>query len=95
MPPGFPVRPVAIRTNQMAVWSLVLGVFGLFCCSLFTGIPALLLGYLSRRTIIADHLNQTGERYAVAGIWLGIASIVLFVLLTLLFIAGIVSYEAS
>lgn len=83
----------APSTDAKAVWSLVLGLVGLFCCNVATGVPAIVLGMAARRSIAKSRGARTGEQLATAGIWLGIATLVLFVLFAVVFVAGVVSYH--
>lgn len=66
--------------NQKALWSMILGILGLVCCGLFTGIPALILGHLAKQEIAASGGRQSGGGMAQAGFILGIVSVVLSVL---------------
>jgi hypothetical protein len=45
-----PLAP-AVQMSGKAIISLVLGIVSLFCLGLFTGIPAIWLGFSSRREI--------------------------------------------
>jgi len=83
------------KTNQKAVWSLVLGILGLVCCGLFTGIPALILGNSAKKEIAASGGSQTGAGMAQAGFVLGIIAVVLGVLGLILFVAGVVSLPSN
>ncbi len=40
------------KTNQKAIWALVLGILGIVCCGFVAGIPALILG----------NMRQEGDR---------------------------------
>lgn len=66
--PGYPVRPSPPR-NDLAVWSLVLGLLGVLGCVFFTGIPAVLVGQSARRAVAAGEADNEGT--ATAGIVLG------------------------
>jgi putative exporter of polyketide antibiotics len=83
------------RTNQKALWSLILGIVGLVCCGIFTGIPALILGNSAKKEIAASGGTQTGAGMAQAGVILGIIASVLFVIGILLLAAGIVAMPES
>jgi putative exporter of polyketide antibiotics len=73
------------KTSQKAIWSLVLGILGLVCCGLFTGIPALILGNNAKKEIASSGGAQTGAGMAQAGFVLGIIAIALSVV-------GIIAY---
>lgn len=79
------------KTNQKAIWSLVLGILGLVCCGFFAGIPALILGNMAKKEIAASGGAETGAGMAQAGFVLGIIAIVLGVLGLVLFLAGVIS----
>jgi hypothetical protein len=55
--------------NSLAVWSLVLGLVGIFVCGLFTGIPAIVVGHKARGAVAEGQANNGGM--ATAGIVLG------------------------
>lgn len=61
-------------TNKKAIWSLVLGILGLVCCGIFTGIPAIILGSMARKETAAG--GQQGGGMATAGLVLGIVACV-------------------
>lgn len=79
------------KTNQKALWSLILGILGLVCCGIFTGIPALILGNGAKKQIAASGGAETGAGMAQAGVILGIIAIALSVLGFILFAAGVVA----
>jgi putative exporter of polyketide antibiotics len=79
------------RTNQKALWSMILGIVALVCCGVFAGIPALILGNSAKKEITASGGAQTGAGMAQAGVILGIIAIVLSVLGLILFAAGVVA----
>ncbi|MEP7088606.1 MAG: DUF4190 domain-containing protein [Nocardioidaceae bacterium] len=81
---------VAPRTNQKAVWALVLGILGL-CCGLFAGIPAIVLGASAKKEIARSGGAQTGAGLAQAGFVIGIIVTVLGVLGLLLLLVGVVA----
>jgi type II secretory pathway pseudopilin PulG len=71
-PPGSDVR-----TDGKAIGSLVCGLLSLFCFSILTGIPAVILGHLSRSSIRNSMGRLKGEGMALAGLILGYISIAL------------------
>ena len=69
--PGYPqgvARP-AMPRNDLAVWSLVLGLLGVLGCLFFTGIPAVVVGNNARRAVAAGEADNEGM--ATAGVVLG------------------------
>ncbi|MBD8077670.1 DUF4190 domain-containing protein [Cellulosimicrobium arenosum] len=85
-PPGYGYAPTPYPRNDLAVWSLVLGIASyVLSCGLFTGIPAVIVGYKARGAVQAGEANNGGM--ATAGIILGwvaiglsVAAVVLLVL---------------
>ena len=69
-----PGGPMPTGTNKKAIWSLVLGILGLVCCGIFTGIPAIILGNMAKKEISAS--GQQGSGMATAGLVLGIIACV-------------------
>lgn len=65
-----PVPTAAPQKKTLSVWSLVLGILGLFCCGLLSGIPAVVCGHIAR-----SRNNKDGM--ALAGLILGYIAIVL------------------
>jgi hypothetical protein len=61
---------VAPRTSGMAIASLVLGIFS-FCLTIFTGIPAVILGIIALSGINRSRGAITGAGMAIAGIVMG------------------------
>jgi len=77
----YPGGPVGYPRNELAVWSLVLGLVSLVLgCMYVTGIPAIILGNRAKRAAEAGEADNPG--LATAGIVLGWISVVLGVLLT-------------
>lgn len=78
-PPAFHPQsgPGSIRTNGMAIASLVLGL--IWVCSIGS-ILALVFGYLARKQIDAAGGREAGRGLATAGIvlgWIGVATLVI------------------
>jgi type II secretory pathway pseudopilin PulG len=72
--PGQPYLPS--KTDGQAVASLVLGIASvLFCFTIFTGIPAIVLGHLSWSRIRRSMGRLKGEGLALAGLVMGYISI--------------------
>ncbi len=84
-PPPYGYGPPPPRTNGMAVASLVLGIVWVYWVG---SILAVVFGFVARSQIKASGGAQTGDGMAIAGIvlgFIGVATLVLFVLLPLLF----------
>ncbi|MEQ8667657.1 MAG: DUF1559 domain-containing protein [Pirellulales bacterium] len=60
-----------IVTSGKATASLILGLLSLFCGSIFTGLPAILLGILALGDIRRSEGQKTGEGRAITGIVTG------------------------
>lgn len=92
-PSYYPQYGAPLQNNTKAIISLVLGILSVFCCGLFTGIPAIILGKMARREIAQNPQTQQGDGLALAGFIIGIISTVLSVLAlifyTILFIIAI------
>ncbi len=63
-------------TNGKAIAALILGIAGCCVLPLILGIPALILGIMARKEIEASNGQQEGNGMAMAGIILGIISII-------------------
>lgn len=72
--PGVAPVYTAPETDGKATASLVLGILSLFF-SILTGIPAIILGHLSRSDVRKSSGRLTGEGMALAGLILGYLSI--------------------
>jgi uncharacterized membrane protein YjfL (UPF0719 family) len=68
------------QTSKLAIFSLVLGLVGLFCLSIFGGIPAIILGHKARRNIRESRGAEGGAGMALAGLILGYVSIAMAVI---------------
>jgi prepilin-type processing-associated H-X9-DG protein len=58
------------RTSKKAVWSLILGLSSLLC-SVFTGIPAVIMGILGLTEVSRGQGSVRGQGFAIAGIVTG------------------------
>lgn len=75
--------------NNLAVWSLVLGIVGFFVCAFFTGIPGIILGMKAKQAVARGEANNGGM--ATAGLVISWIATVLYVLLGIFFVIAIVS----
>lgn len=76
----------ATSKNNIGVWALVLGIVSLVCCSIFTGIPAIILGLKSRQAAAAGEANNGA--FGTAGLVLGIVSIAFAILSVIVYLAN-------
>jgi hypothetical protein len=74
------------QTDGKATASLILGILSILCFGLLTGLPAIILGHISRGNIEQSRGRLTGAGMALAGLILGYVSIVS----TILIIAALV-----
>ena len=63
------------KTEGKATASLVLGILSFFCFSVLTGIPAIILGHMSRSNIRKSMGRLKGDGMALAGLILGYLSV--------------------
>ena len=84
-PPAYPPGP---PTNTNAIIALVLGIIAVSGCGL-AGIPALVLGYKSRREVRESGGQQQGDGLALAGIVLGWIGSILMLAMVGFFVAMI------
>ena len=75
IPGGFGPRPD--EKNSLGAWSLGLGIASFLCCGIVTGIPAVIVGYLGIQA--ANQGRATNKGMSIAGIALGVLSIVLLI----------------
>lgn len=73
--------------KTMAIVSLVLGVLSILCCGLFTGIPAVIVGFMHKNKVEANPNQYGGRGLALAGIITGAIGTVLFIIGIILQIA--------
>lgn len=77
-----PFQPPPANVGQdqtLAVVSLVCGILSILCCGLFTGIPAIITGYMAKNNVDANPNQYTGRGMAIAGMILGGVGTVLFI----------------
>jgi hypothetical protein len=79
---------VAPQTSGMAITSMVLGIFSFFC-SIFTALPAIILGIVALGKIDRSQGRLTGKGLAVAGIAMGSVFTLLSVMMALLLIPAV------
>jgi hypothetical protein len=86
--PVVPIRPLPAQpaNSQMAVWSMVMGVLSLLCCCgwYLVAPAAIVLGAMALSQL-KTHPELTGGGFAMTGIILGIAAILIWAALLVLF----------
>ena len=65
------------RHQPYRTWALGLGVTSLLCCSIFTGVPVMIVGYLCMQA--ANEGRATNKGVSIAGIIMGGISILLLI----------------
>lgn len=72
-----PVYAAQPQTDGKATASLILGILSVTCLGLLTGIPAIILGHISRKNIRESLGRLKGEGLATAGLVMGYISVAL------------------
>jgi len=75
------------RTDGKAIWSLVCGILSITCFWILAGIPAIVLGHMSRSSIRSSMGRLKGAGMALAGLVMGYISLTLVPILIILSIA--------
>lgn len=70
-----PIYQSEPQTDGKATGSLILGILSLLCFSFFAGIPAVILGHISRKKIRESMGRLKGDGMALAGLIMGYISI--------------------
>lgn len=81
------VRP----TENKAITSLVLGIVSLFCMGPLTGIPAIILGVMSKREIDRSAGALGGTGFAIGGILTGALSVLMTLFWVGMMVVGMVT----
>jgi hypothetical protein len=74
-PPGG--NPPETKNSALAIWSLVLGILSLVCCTIFAAIPGVICGHLALSRIKQSAGNLNGKSLATAGLITGYVGIAL------------------
>jgi type II secretory pathway pseudopilin PulG len=69
------------QTDGKATASLILGILSILCFGLLTGLPAIILGHISRGNIEQSRGRLTGAGMALAGLIMGYVSIISTILI--------------
>jgi len=83
-PPPLPTAPVQSKTSALAIWSLVLGILGMFCFSIFAAIPAVICGHTALSRIKRSGGMLEGNGLAIGGLVTGYLSIAMIPLIAML-----------
>lgn len=74
--------PTPPKTSALAVWSLVLGILSLLCCTLFSAIPGVICGHKALSRIKDSGGTIPGRGMAIGGLvtgYLGILWAIVFI----------------
>jgi hypothetical protein len=94
-PPAYGAPPpgaAAAGNNSKALWSMILGILSLLCCSPL-GIVAIILSRSAQSEI--GRTGQGGQGMAKAGFILGIIALLLLVLQIILFATGALTFDGN
>jgi uncharacterized protein DUF4190 len=88
-----PYSPAALRTNSLAVASLVCGLAQFIGLSVIAGIPAIVLGTIALKQI--GERGEGGRGMAIAGLVLGCVSLVLVIVIVIAFVVALRSAPST
>src|SRR5262249_26037682 len=83
-PPPLPTSTGQPKTSGLAIWSLVLGILGMFCFSILAGIPAVICGHTALSRIKRSGGMLEGNGLAIGGLVTGYLSIAMIPLIAML-----------
>lgn len=89
------VYAIPVRTNTLAVWSLVASLVGLFIVPIVGSIVGVITGHLALRQLKTT--NESGRGMALAGTilgWLGLVALIIALVVLIVLLPGIIA-EAS
>ncbi|MCR1983795.1 DUF4190 domain-containing protein [Cellulosimicrobium cellulans] len=96
-PAGAYAPPPYYPKNNLAIWSLVLGIAAfVLSCGFFTGIPAVIVGNAAKRAVAEGQADNDGM--ATAGIilgWVAIGLSALGLLLLLVFFPAVLAWVGT
>lgn len=78
--------PAANGPGQKAIIALVLAIAALLCCGPLSGIPAAIVGWMELGAIGRGESPPAGKWMAQVGLWGGIASTVIHVVIYFLYV---------
>lgn len=87
----FPTAEPEPKTDSRATLSLTLGICSVFCLGFLTGVPAIVLGLLSKRDIERSDGRSAGVGLAIGGIVSGMFGTLASLAFTALFAMGMVA----
>jgi hypothetical protein len=76
--------PPPAKANLMAVWAMITGIVSFLCCQIL-GPVSIVLGAVALSQI-KKNPQQTGSGFAIAGIVLGVLSLIILVVLIVVFL---------
>ena len=83
-PGAAPTSTAVVKTEPLAIWSLVLSLLGLFCCGFVLGIGGVVCGHLALSKLQREpHLQ--GKGLATAGLIIGYIAIVFWLMYVVFF----------
>jgi len=85
-PSAAPMSTTVVKTEPLAIWSLVLSLLGLFCCGFVLGIGGVVCGHLALSKLQREPQLQ-GKGLATAGLIIGYFAIA-FWLIYIVFFGG-------
>lgn len=91
----FPTAEPTPKNDSRATLSLTLGICSVFCLGFFAGIPAVILGLLSKRDIERSDGKVGGAGLAVGGIVTGMFGTLASLAFTALFLMGAIAGATS
>lgn len=76
-----------VTTDNLAIWSFILSILGLFCCAFFASIPAIICGHMSLSKIKANP-SIPGKGLALAGVIIGYAGMAFWTIYIIIGLLG-------
>jgi hypothetical protein len=73
--------PTASKNSALAIWSLVLGILSLICCTVFSAIPGIICGHMALSRIKQSAGALQGRGMAIGGLITGYLGILLAIIL--------------
>lgn len=84
------------EASARAKWALALGVLGIVCLGLLASVPAIFVGWAELSAIKSGQSSPNGKGMATFGMWAGIVSTILQILVTgFLLLLGLMEAASS